>query len=57
MKRSAEYPERRSNGEFKQNTQKKYAAMEKYPSKINPVFWQDSYGVKKEGSHGRIKNN
>ena len=48
MKRSVEYPERRSNGEFKQNIQRKYSTMEKYPSKVNPVFWQDSYGVKKE---------
>lgn len=48
MKRSAEYPERRSNGEFKQNIQKKYCAMEKYPSKINPIFIQDNYGIKGE---------
>lgn len=48
MKRNTATPELRSQGELKQNLQKKYTAMEKYPSKVNPVFWQDSYGVKKE---------
>lgn len=54
MKRSTAYPERRSYGEFKQNTQRKYSALVKMPSKINPIFLQDNYGIKKEGKHGKI---
>jgi hypothetical protein len=49
MKRNTATPEPRSQGELKQNLQKKYTAMEKYPSKINPIFLQDNYCVKKEG--------
>ncbi len=49
MKRSTAYPERRSYGEFKLNTQRKYGLIEKTPSKINPIFLQDNYGIKKEG--------
>jgi len=48
MKRSAAYPERRSYGEFKLNTQRKYGTMVSKPSKINPIFLQDNYGIKKE---------
>ena len=48
MKRSTAYPERRSHGEFKQTTQRKYGAIVKSPSKINPIFLQDNYGIKKE---------
>ena len=48
MKRSAAYPERRSYGEFKLNTQRKYGLMVSKPSKINPIFLQDNYGIKKE---------
>ena len=46
MKRSMD--NRRSYGEFKLNTQRKYGLIEKMPSKINPIFLQDNYGIKKE---------
>lgn len=50
MKRSTAYPNRRSHGEFKLNTQRKYNQIEndKHKKKINPIFLQDNYGIKKE---------
>lgn len=48
MKRTEAYPERRSNGELRLNNQKTYNQYEKKPSKVNPVFKEDHYGVKKE---------
>ena len=50
MKRKSET--RRSYGEFKLNTQRKYGLIEKTPSKINPIFLQDNYGIKKEEIKG-----
>ena len=49
MKRSIKFPQRRSHGEFKQNIQRRYGAIEKTPGKINPIFLKDNYGIKKEG--------
>ena len=46
MKRKSE--NRRSYGEFKLNIQRKYGLMVSKPSKINPIFLQDNYGIKKE---------
>lgn len=50
MKRSIAYPERRSHGEFKLNCQRTYNQIvkDKQPSKINPIFLEDHYGIKKE---------
>lgn len=48
MKRTPAYPERRSNGELRLNNQKTYTKYEKNPSKVNPVFKEDHYVVKKE---------
>lgn len=48
MKRTAAYPERRSNGELRLNNQKTYNQIVKHPSKINKVYLEDHYGVKKE---------
>lgn len=50
MKRSTAYPERRSHGEFKLNCQRTYNQIvkDKQPSKINPIFLEDHYGIKKE---------
>ena len=46
MKRKSET--RRSYGEFKLNTQRKYGTIVRKPSKINPIFLQDNYGIKEE---------
>lgn len=46
MKRKSET--RRSYGELKLNTQRKYGLMVSKPSKINPIFLQDNYRIKGE---------
>lgn len=50
MKRSSEYPERRSNGEFKLNCEQSYNRMirDAKRNKINPIFLEDHYGIKKD---------
>ncbi|MDF2510449.1 MAG: hypothetical protein K0S04_315 [Herbinix sp.] len=48
MKRTAAYPERRSNGELRLNNQKTYNQYEKKPSNVKPVYLEDHYGIKKE---------
>lgn len=50
MKRSPSFPNRRSYGEFKLNSQRKYNQITKQPSKINTVFLEDHYGIVKEVS-------
>jgi hypothetical protein len=51
MKRSSTYPNRRSNGEFKLNSERAYNQIvidnKKHASRVNPVFLEDHYGVKK----------
>ena len=46
-KRSTEYPYRVSQGESKLNSSKAYTDYIKNPSKINPVWLRDNYGVRK----------
>lgn len=46
MKRTAAYPERRSNGELRLNNQKTYNQIVKHPSKINSIFTErPHYGI------------
>lgn len=49
-KRTSAYPNRRSSGEMRLNSQRKYNQIvkdaEKHPSKINPVWLEDNYGVR-----------
>ena len=49
-KRTSAYPNRRSSGEMRLNSQRKYNQIvkdaEKHPSKVNPVWLEDNYGVK-----------
>ena len=56
MKRSIKFPQRRSYGEFKQNIQRRYGAIEKTPGKINPIFTErPHYGIK-EPTEGAVKD-
>ncbi len=51
-KRSTDFPYRSSESEQRINSNRTYDRIirdnEKCPSRINPVFLQDHYGVKKE---------
>lgn len=46
-KRSPKYPYRVSEGEQKRYCQVKYDGYTKQPSKVEPVWLKDNYGVKK----------
>jgi hypothetical protein len=46
-KRSTGKPHLRSEGELKQNINRRYGAIQNDPTKINPVFLEDHYGIKK----------
>ena len=46
-KRSTGKPYLRSEGELKQNINRRYGVMTKDPSKVSSVFTEDHYGIKK----------
>lgn len=53
MKRSSGKPYLRSEGELKSNISRRYGMLQKDPSKINPIFTEDHYGIKKPVKEAR----